>query len=139
MNRGGPNPLAYLDRGVQIRCDTGHIATTFFVCSASFLFAAIVFCLQRSFFVCSASFLFALIVFCLQHVPCGPAIVALCLVGWLQVMINCLVERFEQQSRSLVIFYDSSSYFRLRDEVFTLSWNATVPKVGVWRCLISSV
>ena len=43
------------------------MATTFFVCSASFLFAAIVFCLQRIFFVCSDHFLFAAIVFCLQR------------------------------------------------------------------------
>ena len=31
----------------------------FFVCSVRFLFAAFVFCLQRSFFVCSIRFLFA--------------------------------------------------------------------------------
>ena len=24
MDRGGPNPLVDLDRGVQIRCDTGN-------------------------------------------------------------------------------------------------------------------
>ena len=41
---------------------------SFFVCSASFLFAEIVFCLQRTFFVCSDHFLFAAIVFCLQRI-----------------------------------------------------------------------
>ena len=46
----------------------------YFVCSASFLFAAHLFCLKRSFFVCSASFLFAAFVFCLQRVPCGPSL-----------------------------------------------------------------
>ena len=33
----------------------------------SFLFAAFVFCLQRSFFVCNVRFLFAAFVFCLQR------------------------------------------------------------------------
>ena len=46
---------------------TGHIATAFFVCIVCFLFAAIVFCLQRMFFVCSDRFLFAAHLFCLQR------------------------------------------------------------------------
>ena len=40
---------------------------SFFVCSVHFLFAAFIFCLQRSFFVCSVHFLFAAFVFCLQR------------------------------------------------------------------------
>ena len=39
----------------------------FFVCSVPFLFAAFLFCLQRFFFVCSVSFLFAAFLFCLQR------------------------------------------------------------------------
>ena len=45
---------------------------SFFVCSVSLLFAAFLFCLQRFFFICSVSFLFAAFLFCLQRVPCGP-------------------------------------------------------------------
>ena len=43
-------------------------AVSFFVCSVRFLFAAHLFCLQRSFFVCSAPFLLAAFIFCLQRI-----------------------------------------------------------------------
>ena len=44
-----------------------YLQRFFFICSDSFLFAAILFYLQRFFFICSDSFLFAVILFYLQR------------------------------------------------------------------------
>ena len=79
-------------------------AVPFFVCSASLLFAAFLFCLQRSFFVCSVSLLFTAFLFCLQRFffVCSVSFLFAACPLWATIELTTLFSCNREQNKSYV-------------------------------------